>query len=871
MKKGRRMQTKASALLFTLILMLGLCGTVKAEAAQRISTVAATYDKVLLHGTRIADLFTADAIAYDTSKMTLTRVSVYDYSTRISINSVDHSEYDNTFVTGRTYRISLNFVPKDGYEFALTGATINGTPGVIENRTTAADIEIDVVIPEPVSVSGVVAVTIPEPVVGEAPVNTGSVTESYKDKASVSGVTWFIGNTTSVPLESNGGKFLLETSYTASVALKPAPGYVFSDAFACTVNGKPAVWNSENGRALYTTQTPEKQKISAIDIMVETPVAEQAPTYTASLAESQESVAAIDSVYWYFRGMSSASAPVAANGGKFKKGLEHTVVIKVKVKDADTYKLAENVVCTVNGQPAVWDAVNKQVKYSFPILDAQAISSVALNCELSNTTFSSFSFGDLTGQNYSVDTDSVKWSRVLSTGTTAIDKPTWSTAKIDPGYIYKLEFSLVPKDGFGFTENTANDIKVPDNTEITKTINVNTGNLLVSITYKKKLLENIDITLVPLVGSAVPAVGTKLACSNEHCTAEVYKWERTDGETMTSTLEAGVEYAVALRVIPEDGYALYDYYNVTDTKTEQSLLTASTLKQRLTLNGAAFPEETSYIAQNAPYIFCFNIPVYSHTHSYADAWSWDESSHWHACSCGAKSGLAEHTYDAGVVTTPATCQTDGVKTFTCTVCGYTKTEAVTGGSHSYDAGTVTKQATQTESGIKTYRCVLCGTTRTEVIAATGKKQETVVIRTGDRIKVSGAYYVVGKGKTVTYKRPANKKSVNVKIPATVRAADGKLYKVTAIAKDAFKNNKNLKKVTIGKNVTSIGDRAFYGCKKLKTITVNTKLLKANKIGKKAFSGIAAKATVKVPKKKFKAYKSMLRKKGVGKKATFKKI
>ena len=34
----------------------------------------------------------------------------------------------------------------------------------------------------------------------------------------------------------------------------------------------------------------------------------------------------------------------------------------------------------------------------------------------------------------------------------------------------------------------------------------------------------------------------------------------------------------------------------------------------------------------------------------------------------------EHTWDAGVITTPATCSAKGVKTFTCTVCGETKTE-----------------------------------------------------------------------------------------------------------------------------------------------------------------------------------------------------
>ena len=871
MKTERKRQTKVSVLLFILTLMFGVLLPVRAEAAQRISTIAVTYDKVLLHGTRMADLFASDAISYDTSKMTLTIVSVYDYSTSTSINSEQHSEDVSTFITGRTYRIMMNFVPKEGYEFALTGATINGKPAVVENRTTAADIEIDITVPAPVSVQSV-AVTIPEPVVGEAPVNTGSVAGPAGDKASVSGVTWYTGTTTAFQLESNGGKFLLETSYTASVSLKSAPGYILSDGLACTINGKPAVWDGETQSALYTTRTPDRQKISAVDITIETPVAGQTPTYTASVAESQKSVVEVESAYWYFGGMSTANMPVNANGGEFKKGMEHTVTIKVKAKDADTYKLAENVVCTVNGHTAVWNAANRTIKYSFPILDAQAISSVTLNCEWNYITFSNISFGNFAGKNYSVDMDSVTWSRIIGNSTTEIAKSEWSSTRMNPGYIYKLKFNLVPKDGFGFTENTTYNIQVPDNAEITKAINVNSGNLIVTITYKKKLLENVNITLVPLVGEAVPAVGTEVSCSNPHCKVEIESWNRVDGEAMTSTFEDGVAYTVDLKLSPEAGYALYENYNETSTNSVTTLLKVNELKQKLTLNGTAFPEETTYTPiSQVSFVLCCDIPVLAHTHSYAQEWSHDETSHWHACDCGSKSGLAGHTYNAGVVTTPATCKADGVKTFTCTVCGLTKTEPVTGGSHSYDAGTVTKPATQTESGIRTYRCVLCGTTRTETIAATGRKPVTAVIRTGDKIKVSGAYYVVTKGRTVTYKGPVNKKAANVKIPATVRAADGKVYKVTAIAKNAFKNNKKLKSVTIGKNVTSIGDRAFFGCKKLKTITVNTKLLKANKIGKKAFSGINSKATVKVPKKKFNAYKSMLRKKGVGKKATFKKI
>ena len=160
-----------------------------------------------------------------------------------------------------------------------------------------------------------------------------------------------------------------------------------------------------------------------------------------------------------------------------------------------------------------------------------------------------------------------------------------------------------------------------------------------------------------------------------------------------------------------------------------------------------------------------------------------------------------------------------------------------------------------------------------------------------------------------------KSAKNVSIPATV-SFQGAEYRVTEIRADAFKGSKKLTKLTIGKNVktigagafqncaklktisgmtgvTKVGDSAFQnckaltaltipakvktigksafsGCKKLKTITIKTTKLTAKTVGANAFKGVYKKATVKVPKKKLKAYKSLLVKKGLPKTATVKK-
>ncbi len=144
-------------------------------------------------------------------------------------------------------------------------------------------------------------------------------------------------------------------------------------------------------------------------------------------------------------------------------------------------------------------------------------------------------------------------------------------------------------------------------------------------------------------------------------------------------------------------------------------------------------------------------------HAWSDAYYSDEDYHWHACThegCAAESEQESHTWDEGVVTTPATCTVDGEKTYTCAECGRTKTETIpaTGHawsdayysdedyhwhacthegcaaeseqeSHTWDEGVVTTPATCTVDGEKTYTCAECGRTKTEDIPMTGHSSD----------------------------------------------------------------------------------------------------------------------------------------------------
>ena len=146
---------------------------------------------------------------------------------------------------------------------------------------------------------------------------------------------------------------------------------------------------------------------------------------------------------------------------------------------------------------------------------------------------------------------------------------------------------------------------------------------------------------------------------------------------------------------------------------------------------------------------------------------------------------------------------------------------------------------------------------------------------GKTFTANGANYKVTsnvKGAVeVSYVAPAKTNKKSYTVPATVKLSDGRAAKVTSIAPKAFAKCKKMTKLTVGKNVKKIGANACKDCKKLKKIVIKTSLLKMKTVGTNAFGGINKKATAKVPKKVFKSYKKILKKRGMkGKKQKIKK-
>ena len=116
------------------------------------------------------------------------------------------------------------------------------------------------------------------------------------------------------------------------------------------------------------------------------------------------------------------------------------------------------------------------------------------------------------------------------------------------------------------------------------------------------------------------------------------------------------------------------------------------------------PGEKTFTCAKCGYEKTETIPVIAHQYE----WKHDETNHWQECSvCHDIIDKAEHTYASHKCEDTATC--------TKAECGYVKPA----GQHSWNDGEVTTPATCTTDGVKTYTCKVCSETKTEPIKASG--------------------------------------------------------------------------------------------------------------------------------------------------------
>lgn len=254
---------------------------------------------------------------------------------------------------------------------------------------------------------------------------------------------------------------------------------------------------------------------------------------------------------------------------------------------------------------------------------------------------------------------------------------------------------------------------------------------------------------------------------------------------------------------------------------------------------------------------------------------------------GHKLDLAQHQWGEWKTTTPASCTHEGEETRQCKNCKETEsrtlaktahnteivgakapsctTEGYTGDevckdcnvkvkeghtlaktAHQWSTWKTTTNPSYASEGEQTRQCSQCRQTETR------KLNKLPLPKAGTKYTVGGNQYTVLKaGLSVRFSK-ANPKAKTVTIPNTI-TVNGISYKVAEVGANAFKNNKKVKKVTIGANVVKIANKAFNKCPILRNVIIKTTLLTKKTASKKCFNKVHKKMVIKVPKKVKKSY------------------
>ena len=704
------------------------------------------------------------------------------------------------------------------------------------------------------------------PVAGETP----SFEYTIKDTVggySVNGVEWACGN----DLLSENDKFEAGKEYTVSVVLQPEEGLQFVETTKVKINGNDATTLNPNDGTLKVSYTFEATKA--------TPYIETAPTATAiTYGEALSASTLRDAVVWYsesdkkavegtFTWKEAATKPTVADSDKTKYDVVFTPT------DAENYNTVETkITLTVNKAASAPGLPNNTMEVDY---GKKKVSDVTLP-------------EGWAWQDADKDTALTVGTAVAATAVyTGADKGNYKTESVEIS-ITRLKCTHATTEVKGAKAATCTEKGY-------------TGD-----TYCKVCGEKVE------TGQDIDALGhdfaaeftvdkeatcTEAGSKSKHCSRCDAKSEVTE-IPVDKTKHGKTEIKDAKdATCTEKGYTGDTYCKVCGEKVETGQ-DINALGHDMTKTVSAEVKATCTEAGKEAVIGCSRC---DHTEGgeTIDALGHDFA--------------AEFTVDK-----EATCTEVGSKSKHCSRCDeVTEVTPIPKKEHTWDSGKVTKEPTETAEGVKTYTCSVCGETKTEAIPKkTATTQEPP--KKGDVVKDDKTSVKVEvsdvKKKEVEYKEPANKKAKTVSIPATVKI-DGVTYKVTKVDDNAFKNNKTVTKVTVGSNIktigknafsgatklktvkigknvteiganafkgcssltsvtlpskaTKIGANAFSGCKKLKTIKITSTKLTSKTVSKNAFKGLTKATTIKVPKKKLSAYKKLFKQKGLSSKVKVK--
>lgn len=181
-----------------------------------------------------------------------------------------------------------------------------------------------------------------------------------------------------------------------------------------------------------------------------------------------------------------------------------------------------------------------------------------------------------------------------------------------------------------------------------------------------------------------------------------------------------------------------------------------------------------------------------------------------------------HTWNAGVVTKEPACTEAGVKTYTCTTCGATKTEEIPATGHTWNDGEVTTAATCTEAGVKTYTCTVCNATKPEAIEALGHDwNETTVVYAANGNNGTKTYACRREGCTAT-----NTENIDWKFYLaafsnnTVDMTVGDDYTAVFTLPNGEDKSVNAASVTLTAKMQNVGSLGVTGVRE-HSVTINT--------------------------------------------------
>ena len=133
-------------------------------------------------------------------------------------------------------------------------------------------------------------------------------------------------------------------------------------------------------------------------------------------------------------------------------------------------------------------------------------------------------------------------------------------------------------------------------------------------------------------------------------------------------------------------------------------------------------------------------------------------------------GQCSHTWNSGKITKAATCTATGIKTYTCTNCGETKTETIKATGHSYK--TTVTQATTSKNGSSVTKCTKCGTVskntaiaypKTVTLSATAYTYDGKAKKPTVTVKDNAGKTIAASNYTVAYSNNTNVGTATVKV------------------------------------------------------------------------------------------------------------